>query len=290
MNRREFLQCGYLSVIASVLYRANAFSFLAPSDLQQRLCEEKFRYATNHHLSQKPLPEIVADIAQSFIGTPYVAHTLDSENEERLVIRLDGVDCVTLYEYALAFARCIKKHTTTYDSFCNEVQFLRYRNGIIDGFASRLHYTSDYFYNNEEKGVLKNITKELGGIPYRKTINFMTAHRELYPALRDDAAFCAMQFVEKEINNRQLFYIPKNAVHSITRSIHSGDIIAITTTKEGLDCSHTGIALQKNNDLYFIHAPVPGSAVQVTKIPLWKYLQKNIEQNGIMVARPQEVE
>ncbi|HOV98167.1 MAG TPA: DUF1460 domain-containing protein [Bacteroidota bacterium] len=290
MNRREFLQCGYLSVIASVLYRANAFSFLSFSDIQQRLCEEKFRYAAKHHLSQKPLPEIVTDIARSFIGTPYVAHTLDLENGERLIIRLDGVDCVTLYEYSLAFARCIKKRTTTYDGFCNEVQFLRYRNGIIDGFASRLHYTSDYFYNNEEKGVLKNITKELGDVPYKKTINFMTMHRELYPALRDDAAFRAIQSVEKEINSRQLFYIPKSKVSSIAQSIHSGDIIAITTTKEGLDCSHTGIALQKNNDLYFIHAPVPGSAVQMTQIPLWKYLQKNSEQSGVMVARPQEVQ
>jgi len=42
-----------------------------------------------------------------------------------------------------------------------QLQLVRYRGGIIDGYPSRLHYTTDYWYDNERKGVLKVVTRQI---------------------------------------------------------------------------------------------------------------------------------
>lgn len=43
-------------------------------------------------------------IGKSYLGTQYVANTLDRDGEEELVIRTDAVDCLTFVEYTLAQA------------------------------------------------------------------------------------------------------------------------------------------------------------------------------------------
>jgi len=94
--------------------------------------------------------------------------------------------------------------------------------------------------------------------------------------------------IEDEINARPRYSIPKATVQRIAPQIKDGDIIGITTTIDGLDCSHTGIALWQNGKLHLLHAPVPGSKVQITNLPLWEYLTKIKHDSGIIVARPVE--
>lgn len=40
----------------------------------------------------------------SFLKTPYVAHTLEVNDEEKLVVNFDEVDCTTFVEYVLALS------------------------------------------------------------------------------------------------------------------------------------------------------------------------------------------
>ncbi len=288
MNRRRFLQLMTLSA-TTLCFPAKIFSSAFQFSSSRLICDEKFQYATTHQLSQQPIGNVVAAIGKTFINTPYKANTLETGSEETLIINLEGVDCVTLYEYSLAFARCIKKNKLTYTAFEKEVEFLRYRDGLLNGYASRLHYTSDYFYNNEEKGVLKNITHSLGGILYKKRIHFMTTHREKYLRLVNDETFNKMKNIEEQLSTRSLCHIPKEKIQSIENKIHDGDIIGITTTIDGLDCKHTAIAVRVDKELRMLHAPRPGSHVQITEQPLWQYLSNNKTNAGIMVARPLEV-
>ena len=233
--------------------------------------------------------ESVAQIAQSFLGTEYAANTLEVPGPERLVIRLDAVDCVTFYEYSLAFARCVHQGIDTFDGFRREVQTLRYRGGVIDGYPSRLHYTSDYFYDNEQRGTLADKTAELGGVPLKKTIDFMSTHADSYPHLKDDPVnLASIRAVERAIRARTILYIPKARVEKIAPKILDGDILGITTSVPGLDCSHTGIAFRKTGVLHMLHAPHPGLRVQVTEAPLGEYLARVGKDTGIIVARPLE--
>ncbi len=177
----------------------------------------------------------------------------------------------------------------TFDDFKSELQKIRYRDGIINRYPSRLHYFSDWIYDNDKKGVIKNVTKEIGGVRYEKTINFMTTHRESYAQLEDDEFWNAMKTIEAEISGREMYHIPKDSVNDTADKIQNGDIVGITTDIEALDLAYTGLAIKlEGGGLYFLHAPNVGHKVQITERPLQDYLAGNKHQSGIVIARPME--
>ncbi|HYQ87138.1 MAG TPA: N-acetylmuramoyl-L-alanine amidase-like domain-containing protein [Bacteroidota bacterium] len=226
-------------------------------------------------------------MGKQFAGKPYEAHTLDKPGKEHLVVNLRGFDCVTFIENVLAVSRCIKENRLTFDDYRRELQSLRYRRGVIDGYSSRLHYFTDWIADNERKGILKNVTKELGGTAIQKKLNFMTAHRASYAGLADDSAFARTSRVEERLDSSVLYYIPKSRIAEVQAGVHSGDIIAITTDIEGLDVSHTGIAIRTSDgSLLYLHAPNVHGQVQVTKETLEEHVKKFHSYTGIIVARP----
>lgn len=89
-------------------------------------------------------------IGKSYLGTRYVANTLDRNEVEQLVINTKEVDCLTFVEYTLAQALG--------SSFADNLQRIRYRDGIINGYPSRLHYTSDWIDNGLRNGFLTDVT------------------------------------------------------------------------------------------------------------------------------------
>jgi hypothetical protein len=245
-----------------------------------------------------PIGERIVAMGKLFLGTPYVAGTLDVDSaHENLIMNLHGFDCVTFYENMLALGRIIGKYPTpTRHDFENELTFLRYRNGKRDGFHSRLHYSIDYFYNNQQKGVLKIMTKEVGG-RYAKyddrAINFMTTHRTSYKQLaQNDTEYAAMLEIETDIHARRAFYyIPKEHVADVEKNIETGDILGITTNVPGLDCSHTGIAVRMPEDgrIHFMHASSLMGQVIISPEPLAEYLTHSSHQTGIIINRPLEI-
>jgi hypothetical protein len=260
-----------------------------PVDPNEGICKNKFNLALAMKLHEKPINEVIDAIAKSFIGTEYAANTIDAPGEEQLIVNLQTLDCVTFYENSLVLARCIKKNKLTFDDYKKELQFVRYRGGVINGYASRLHYTSDYFFDNEKKSVLKDVTKELGGVPYKKKINFMTTHTKSYLQLKNSPENVKeIRKIEDGMNARTMYHIPKADVKKIATKIKDGDIIGVTTTIDGLDCTHTGIAIWQKGKLHLLHAPIPGSKVQIAELPLWEYLAKIKKDAGIIIARPVE--
>jgi hypothetical protein len=133
------------------------------------------------------------------------------------------------------------------------------------------------------------MTGEIGGEPYVKTINFMSTHTESYRQLRENPSLVErIKKMETEVSARKKFYIPKDRVRDIQDKIHSGDILGVTTDIDGLDTSHTGIAVRENDELRLMHAPIAGSKVQITEKTLADYLAGNKRQTGIIVARALE--
>ncbi len=285
LSRRSFLKkIGSIVVLLPVA----RVSILEESEDEQ-ICRHTFQFAVSRSLRKNPIHDVIIEIGKSFLGTPYKAKTLEVEGDERLVVNLRGFDCVTFLENVLVFARLVKKDDLDFSAYKSELQYVRYRKGIIDKYPSRLHYFSDWIYDNEQKDVVVNATELLGGLPYKKTINFMTTHRERYWQLSDDPYFEAMKKTEAELSRRRMYYIPQENVKTLQDGIRSGDILGITTKIEGLDIIHTGIAYRKESGgLYFLHAPNVGGKVRVTDKPLHQYLADNSNQTGVMVARPLE--
>jgi hypothetical protein len=289
MVRRDFLKTIPLAAGVPAFAGIPFLKSFVLDDDDAALCSRKFKIAASLHLQRKPIGQVIVEIGKTFLGTEYVANTLEQPGEERLVINLRGLDCVSFYENALVFARCIKKSKTSFDDYKEELQFIRYRGGVIDGYPSRLHYSSDYFFDNEKKHVLKVVTKDIGGVRYEKAINFMSTHTESYRQLKEQPEFAAViQKQEAAINRRTLYHIPTKVVPKVAPKIHDGDIIAITTDIPGMDVSHTGIAIWQDRQLHFLHAPITGSKVQITEKTLAEYLAASPKRLGIMVARPLE--
>lgn len=221
----------------------------------------------------------------SLMHYPYVAGTLECPGPEKLVYYSDKFDCVTFVEYVLA------KSLTQLDSGKNDTDFetiltqLRYRNGVIDGYGSRLHYFTEWILELEKNGFARQVTKKAGGEPYNKKIQFMTKHRHLYPHLNDTDVITAVEVAESRIQQHYWYYIPKNKVAASYSYIEDADIIAITSAQSDLDISHTGIAIKKGNAVYLLHASEAEGRIVVTREPLHQYIEKHREQTGIMVVR-----
>ena len=283
MNRLDFIVRLSAAVPAMTAFRG--FSW----DDDEALCKKKFDVAVSLSLRRKPINDVIVAMGKTFLGTEYLAHALEVPGEERLVVNMSGLDCVSFYENALVFARCVKMKRTTFDEYKQQLQLIRYRGGVIDGYLSRLHYTTDYIFDNVKKGVWKDVTGEIGGVPYIKTINFMSTHPESYRQLRENPLLVkSIRSLEDEISERKKFYVPKDRVKDLQEKIHSGDILGVTTDIDGLDTSHTGIAVRENGELRLMHAPIAGSKVQITEKTLADYLAGNKRQTGIIVARALE--
>ncbi len=286
MNRRIFLRNTLYSTAGVTLARRISWAGTASED--EEICLRKFELSVEKDLRDKPIGSVMVAIASSFLGTPYVANALEVPGDEHLVINLRGLDCVSLVENTLTLSRCVKLGTTTFGDYRKQLQLIRYRDGVIDLYPSRLHYFSDWITNNEEKGIVTNVTEEIGGEPYNKTIDFMTHHVSSYRQLSNPAFVDALRATEETISGRKLFYIPKDRVAAVAGAIHDGDIIAITTSIEGLDVSHTAIAAWDAGQLKILHAPIAGKAVELSATPLAGHLAAHAKQTGIMVARPVE--
>lgn len=285
-------------IISFILFVAFELFFLHSQIYSQvytqkdvEICNSKFQIALQKNISSQPLNEILITIAKSFIGTDYEAHTLDKTEKEELVVNLTGLDCYTFLENSIVFARCIKKGLMTFEDYIKELEYIRYRNGKLKDYTSRLHYFCDWIYDMNKRKIGKDITKELGGIPYNKKINFMTTHLDSYPQLKNNIKFQKeIARIEKDITKRKLYYIPQEKIEAVEDKIQDGDIIGITTNIEGLDIAHTGIAIRGSDGrIHLLHAPNVGYKVQISEKPLADYIKSNKKQTGIMILRINDI-
>jgi len=226
-------------------------------------------------------------LAREFINTPYAAHTLENGQDENLVINLHQFDCTTFVETCLALKQTLNLPEATFKNYARQLKNIRYRNGELNGYTSRLHYFSEWIANNIEKGYVKDVTSKYGSIPYQKEINFMSTHPDAYPQLKADTTLIKHIIeAEEQLSNQTFYYIPKEEIASIENEIESGLIVAFTTHIDGLDVVHNGITTKKNGKTYMIHASSDAGKVVVTEKTLSGYIMQKRIQSGIILLKP----
>ncbi len=231
--------------------------------------------------------ETMAFIGKKFIGTPYTASTLEG-TPEMLTVNLDGMDCTTFIETVAAMAITIAENRNSWQDYLYNIENLRYRHGKMDGYSSRLHYVSDWIVDNTHRGNIREVTDRLPGSAYQvKTLDFMTGHRDSYPALKDSMEFERMKSVEVGYRSHRFPYIKSAALQGkgMASTLQSGDIIAFTTKTAGLDVSHLGIILIEDGVVRLLHASSKAGKVVVDPQPLAEYLRKNRNITGGRIIR-----
>jgi len=230
--------------------------------------------------------ETVVSVGLQFLGTPYVASTLESKGEEKLVVNFRGLDCTTFVENVLAIGRMTYEGRQDWESYLKTLEQIRYRGGKLKEYPSRLHYFTDWIRDNEKKGLVKDITPELGGDSVMKEINFMGTHSELYPALGQGDHLEEIRSIEASLSSEALCILPSEAVSGQEGLFRDGDIIALATKIQGLDVTHTGIALKGSDGrIHLLHASTKG-AVMISEEPLSEYLKNSKGTTGVIVVRP----
>lgn len=224
-------------------------------------------------------------IAKSFIGKPYKAGTLEGNPKEQLVCNLRDFDCSTFVENVIAMSLISHGGSPTFEKYKKQLTELRYRNGTVQGYASRLHYFKEWIIQAERNNILQDITSKIGGIKQKKSLNFMTSNRELYPNLKDESSYLAIKDYQKQINEFDFYYIPKWKIEKVENQIQEGDIIAITSNVDGLDFNHEGFAIRQNGRVYLLHASYEQKKIIISKELLVDYLNRIHKHSGISVLR-----
>jgi len=241
-----------------------------------------------------PIGELIGRIALELKGTPYVGFTLElSKDAEYCTVNLKGLDCVTFFEDSLCFARMLKRGNSSPEDLLAEVRTTRYRGGKMGDFTTRLHYTTDWFVDNQRKGVVKILTPALpGAVPFTQKVGIMSqrpqnyrqlaAHPELLPEIRE---------IEERINAYSLMYLPLDKIAASEHLLQTGDIVGVTTTAEGIDIAHTGLCIKDEQGVvHFMDASSARSRMRVTLEPqLSTCLNWSPKLTGVMIARPLEL-
>lgn len=283
-----------------------------------RIVRRKVEWGRSQGLDTLPVGRAVARLGTTFVGTPYVPRTLEVEGPERLVVNLRALDCVTFVETVLALVHVIRDPSRPgegdgrgagdgtagrdrgpdglsgperelREAYRRALTRLRYRGGVLDGYPSRLHYFSEWIRDGEEKGIVRDVTAELGGVPDPEPLDFMTEHPDAYRQLADPEVRAEIRRTEERLSRAPRLYVPQDRIEDRASGVRDGDVIAATSALPGLDVAHTGLALWRDGRLHLLHAPLVGDSVEISERTLARRISGIESQDGIIVARPLEL-
>ena len=260
----------------------------------QVTCQRADSITITRLLRQAPSRGTTLWLARQLKGKPYVAHTLEVNDDEQLVVNTRQLDCTTLVETVVALTMCVQQGRYSFDDYAAMLQRLRYREGICTDYTSRLHYFSDWINDK----VKMNLVWDIQGPnpPFtavqKLRIDYMSKHPEAYKALQAHPEFVPIiRQQEKALTGKSYRYIPKGEVKNtalLRQTVKNGDIIAITCNKPGLDIAHLGFAVWRKDGLHLLNASLLHKKVVEEPMTLYQYLQKHSTFTGIRVIRIKE--
>ena len=232
-------------------------------------------------------PQLMLRVAKEFMGLPYVAGLLEQE-PEMLTIDTRHTDCILFVEMCLAATLTIRSGECSFSNFCENTQRLRYQGGVVDGYASRNHYTSSWLLQGVQNGIFDEITSSLGGESLGQTFSFMSTHPSAYKQLAADPALVEqIATTEDYLEGFEYYCLPKGDIEKLGEALQPGDIICFVTSVAGLDISHVAIAClpEGESKMHFIHASQTAGKVIVSPETVAEYVKGRKSARGIRVAR-----
>lgn len=229
--------------------------------------------------------------ARQLCGLPYVSHTLETDGNEKLVINLRQLDCTTLVENVVTLNLCMKQKCYTFKAFCDNIRKIRYRGGAEPYYPKRLHYFTEWIEDNTAMGICNEVQSPNPPFTAVQKVNvyYMSTYPDKYKMLKGKTEYIKeIAQTEKLLNKNSYRYIPETAIANsslLRKTIHDGDIIAITTTLKGLDIQHVGFAVWHKDGLHLLNASSLRHKVVEEPTTLYKYLLKQKSMTGVRIVR-----
>lgn len=270
-------------------------AFFATSSFSQEILYEKqdsiFIEGIIEEMSVKEFSnsgKLLLAIADKFAGCRYVAGTLENGEKEPLYVSCSKLDCTTFVELTLAIATTIEKKEGKFNDVCKNLEKIRYRNGERKGYASRLHYISQWIEDSLKQRTITEVTSCRISRKGRLHLSFMSSHPQNYTMLKDNPGTTReIEAMEKPFRNKEIEYIPKDMLDrgADELPIKDGDILALTTNIDGLDVTHIGFAFWHNERVHLLHASSSKEMVIRDNMTLYDYQKKRKSQTGIRIFR-----
>lgn len=229
--------------------------------------------------------------ARQFLGVPYVAHTLEVNDDEQLVVNTRQLDCTTLVETVAALKICAQRGKHDFTDYLNALRQLRYRQGRMAGYPSRLHYFSDWIRDKAEMQLVTDVQQPNPPFTAVQTVNvdYMSTHPTAYKALKANVSLVPeIRASEQSLTGLKVRYIPKKSLRNsalLRLVVKDGDILAITCNKRGLDIAHLGFAVWRKDGLHLLNASMIHKKVVEEPMTFYQYLRKHKTHTGIRVVR-----
>jgi len=223
------------------------FSLLVSAQQNSKKIYEMTNQEIDSILSEKSqenltITERMNFYSELFLGMPYnLTCTGDGSYalyETEPLMNLKETNCMLYCEHVLALSI-----SDSWDNFFNNLQQIRYQDGII-GMRTRNHYTmADWLPENS--WLLNDVAKDVGG-EYAKTVTRTISHEKFF----EGKGITDMRYIKPD-RTITVNFIPFDALIERKNNFKDGDIIALLFAKlDNIFSAHMLMVYEKNDVLY----------------------------------------
>lgn len=213
-----------------------------------------------------PYGNLIDQVSSVFLGVPYVANTLvgGPNISEVLVVNLEGVDCFTYLDYVAALSKSNNRNM-----FLSALVNTRYKDSDV-AYYKRKHFFTDWYAVSPQNATDVTALISPESVTVEKKLNQKADGSEFIKGLG--------------IHSRNVTYIPTHAINEmVLNNLKTGDYIGIYSPIKGLDVSHTGIVIRKDNQVWYRNASSLSKNMKVVDTNFLEYIST---KTGIIVLRP----
>lgn len=181
-----------------------------------------------------------------FLGMPY-SWTATGDGPYALyesypLMSVDSTNCMVYCEHVLALAM-----SDSWDNFFNNLQQIRYENGII-GMRTRNHYTiADWLPENA--WILKDVSADVGG-RYTQKMNRTISHKKFFQG----KGITDLRYVKPD-RTISIDYVPLQYLPKVEDQVKDGDIVSLLLAdRDDIFSAHMLMIVEKDGKKYFREA------------------------------------
>ena len=219
--------------------------------------------------------------SEAFLGMPYKLKCAGDGPyalyEPWPLVNFDETNCMVFCEHTLALSI-----SDSWDNFFNNLQNIRYKDGII-GMRTRNHYTiADW--RPENNWLLNDVTSEVGGdetVSITRTIS----HKQFFK----DKGIQDLRYVKPD-REMTVDVIPKESIMDIKDKTRPGDILSlIFADKDSIFSAHMLMIAEKNGDKYIRESSNSKITTFDTPYDQWVNEKEGMDRYlGIVIMRVRE--
>lgn len=229
--------------------------------------------------------------AKALEGIPY-APAADNDSIGTIMVRLDSLNQREFIYVVLAAAKTAQLTVPTIREFERNLESISRKKGKDEGFPSQFLYASDWIVDNVYRGNLKDMTEYLDGGSYRtKTLDYVSRHPELFPAMADSTVREKVKVTEFGFRSHRIPHLKKQSIgnKNVKELLKNGDIIIMSPMDADFDIYDIGFITFENGEPTYIHISKDTNEVSVDPFPITRRFKlDNQFFYGYRWIRPEE--